>query len=208
MRPELFQALESCDLGLVRNLLARGADPNSIAGDHPFDPYWTPLKQAIDAISDGGPIEVIQLLLQAGASVNGLGLPGETTPLLRAVGLQLYDVVKVLLTYHAGCALQNNMGDSPLISSVEDNDMTMAKLLLDHDATAVINNWGGPGAMTPLGWTAFKLNLPMMDLLLNAGADPNATDGDCLKAWERLPPRESVDSRLWDLAAERLGRPR
>lgn len=173
MQSELFQALESHDLGLLRELLARGADPNA-AYKVLLDPVWTPLKQAIDAVAEGGPIEAVQLLLQSGASVNGSGQPGERTPLLVAVGSQLYDVVKLLLEHNADCTLQDDMGDFPLFTSVDGNDLIMARLLLDQCGDAAINAWGGPGATTSLGWAAKMLNLPMIDLLLAAGADPNA----------------------------------
>ena len=206
MTPELFQAIESHDLGLVRELLARGANPNA-ACKVLLDPVWTPLKEAIDAVSEGGPIEAVQLLLEFGASVNGHGLPGERTPLLVAVGSQLYDVVKLLLEHHADCTLRDDMGDFPLFTSVDGSDLIMAKLLLGHCGDAAMNAWGGPGATTSLGWAAKMLNLPMIDLLLDAGADPNAEDGDHLKAWQKLPPRESADSHIWDMAAERLARP-
>jgi hypothetical protein len=55
--------------------------------------------------------------------------------------------------------------------------------------------------MTALGRAASRLNLSMIKLLLEAGADPKALDDDHRTARERLPEREMTSAQIWDAAA-------
>ena len=47
--------------------------------------------------------------------------------------------------------------------------------------------------MTALGQAAWLLDLPMMELLITAGADPQARDYDHLTARERMPMRDDCN---------------
>jgi hypothetical protein len=49
------------------------------------------------------------------------------------------------------------------------------------------------------------LALPMIELLLRAGADPNARDADRRTAYYCLPRREKSDPQIWDAVAALLG---
>ena len=52
---------------------------------------------------------------------------------------------------------------------------------------------------------AGKLDVEMVEVLLNAGADPEALDEDRRTALERLPSREESDRTDWDRAMNLLG---
>jgi hypothetical protein len=66
-------------------------------------------------------------------------------------------------------------------------------MLLRCGATRSINQCAGFAGLTALGDAAFALNARMIELLLAAGADPDALDGDYCTAHEHLPPRETSD---------------
>ena len=59
-----------------------------------------------------------------------------------------------------------------------------------------------------LGHAAHNFDLPMIRLLLAAGADPQATDDGDDTARDKLPPRDTQDPDAWDEVMELLGRRR
>ncbi len=58
--------------------------------------------------------------------------------------------------------------------------------------------------MSALGRAASRLDVPMLELLLRAGADPEALDLDRQRARERLPSRDSENQEAWDAVAALL----
>jgi ankyrin repeat protein len=86
--------------------------------------------------------------------------------------------------------------------------LALAEALLRHGADRTIDEYGGDWSWTALGHAAHNLDLPMIRLLLAAGADPQAVDDVDETARDKLPPRESHDPDVWDEAIELLGRRR
>jgi hypothetical protein len=87
---------------------------------------------------------------------------------------------------------------------VAEGDRETAELLLRHGAAKTINTFGAPGGLTALGIAASRLDIPMIELLLKAGADPDVLDEDFSTARQRLPPRERSDPQAWDTAMDLL----
>lgn len=114
------------------------------------------------------------------------------------------EAVRLLLAVGGDPNVVGSEGDSPLRWSVEQGDYDTAAMLLRCGATKTINASGGLMGMTALGQAAKRLDLKMIELLLRAGADPEAYDADKLTAYQRLPARnETKDDAVW-LAAEAL----
>ncbi|NET61392.1 MAG: hypothetical protein F6K47_36285 [Symploca sp. SIO2E6] len=59
--------------------------------------------------------------------------------------------------------------------------------------------------MTALGQATNQLNIPMIKLLLNAGANPEVLDNDYRTARERMPSKETSDPKVWSVVAAMLG---
>jgi|SRR5579859_862290 len=115
------------------------------------------------------------------------------------------EAVRILLAAGADPNVVGDEGDSPLCLSVEANDQEMAALLLRCGADKTINQAGAvTGGMTALQVAAYRLNLPMIKLLLAAGADP-AVNLPYGSAQQCLPPRETADPQAWDEAMTLLG---
>jgi ankyrin repeat protein len=188
MATELFAAIEKHDLNAIAALLSHGADPNVV---RPEAPEWLPLHAAIEELEHGGPIEAIVLLLRHGAAVDGLTAMRDATPLLMALFRNQPEAVRMLLAAGADPNVEGAEGDSPLRWSVAHNDHETAAMLLRCGAAVTIDSAGGPSGMSALGRAAHRLNIPMIELLLDAGADPEALDCDLRTARERLPARES-----------------
>lgn len=198
---ELFEAIEKHDLERLATLLDGGADPNAVKEEWP---RWMPLHAAVEELEYGGPVEALVLLLRRGAHVDGLGADRNATPLLMAVFRRQAEAVRILLASGADPNFRGSEGDSPLRACVEQGEHAMASLLLRCGATRSINEAGGLSCMTALGLAASRLDVPMIELLLQAGADPDVLDLDRQTAREHLPPRTSENQPAWDAAAALL----
>ena len=86
---ELCNAARAGDTALIRQLVAKGADPNAPSGDN----QWTPLLHAIHKHQTAS----VGALLDAGADANRAGDNG-MTPLMMAAGYGYDDTVELLLT--------------------------------------------------------------------------------------------------------------
>jgi uncharacterized protein len=187
----LFKAIENHDSSAVAKLIEDGADPNAIMSE---PPHWRPLHHAINELEEGGNAEVITTLLAHGAGVNEWDADKDVTPLLLAIFNDQLQVVDTLLKVGADPNVENSQGDSPLRVCVANGDAKTTLKLLRAGASKTINEWGGLLGYTPLGLAASRLDLSIIRMLLDAGANPNARDSDGKIAVERLPEPDAVNS--------------
>ena len=163
-------ALEG-DTAAASLLLESGDDPNSATPEGA-----TPLAAAAGA----GNVEIIELLLAAGASVNQLGVDklgpeaeqeSPLTPLnWAAIGGHL-EAVKVLLAAGADPNIKSpEGGGGALLAATGKNCPEIAKLLLENGADP---NSATIDGHTPLEVPILRSDLGMAKILLEAGADPN-----------------------------------
>jgi uncharacterized protein len=203
MSNELFKAIEQHDGNRVAELLSLGADPNETEAKWRG---WTALHSAIDELDYGGSMEVVSLLLKHGANVNGWDTLHEATPLLMALFRNNKEAARILVNAGADPNVRSGEGDSPLRLCVEAQDLEVAAILLRFGAAKTINEFGGKRGLTSLGIAASQFNIPMIELLLESGADPGTSEDDHKAARDRLPPREQHDPQTWDRVMEMLGR--
>jgi uncharacterized protein len=207
MSRDLFNAIDAHDFERFASILKAGADPNE-----PLDlkPYWRPLEAVIEEVHHDGPpetmLEMLKLLIRHGADVNVWDARHAMTPLLFAAYWDNRDAVRALLEAGADPNVESNEGLSPLRWAVEAGDREMTSLLLRHDARRSIDKYGGFAGFTPLAIAARRLDLPMIELLLEAGANAEALDSDGRTAREHLPPRDKSNPQVWDAALELLAR--
>jgi uncharacterized protein len=204
MSQELFGAIVKGDLDEVADLLATEADPNELSTEWPF---WSPLEEAINTVGEGGPVEMLVLLFRAGARLDAWNeASGREHPLMVMVMSQKREGIRILLCMGADPNTQSSEGLSPLGWCAQNGDVETASLLLRCGAKLTMDHAGGLRCMTPLGQAAWLLDLPMMELLIDAGADPQARDLDGLTAKERLPMRDHSNDASWTKAAALLVR--
>lgn len=201
MPTDIFEAIKTHNLDRIAELLSRGADSNVLCPDWPS---WTPLHEAIEQLDDGGSIEVLVLLLRHGAEVNVWDGEHDATPLLMAIARGQAEAARMLLAAGAETNVVSKEGDSPLRWCVQREDYDMVAMLLRCGATRTINSAGGSSGMTALGLAANQIDLRMIQLLLQAGADPTALDADKCTAYQRLPSRDLIKNDAVWLAAEIL----
>jgi uncharacterized protein len=188
-------AVEADDLELADLLIRRGANVSAANRDGA-----TPLLLA----SVNGKAAMIEKLLQAGADSNApLSRYGDTALMLVA-RTGSTDAIKVLLDHGAQVNRQETWGGtSALMWAVSERHPAVVKILLERGAdvnarskfvpsttgrgfegtTPVTNKPGQPeefssGLLTPLLFAAREGDLESARLLMAAGADVKATDGD------------------------------
>ena len=186
---ELVRAVEADDLDGVREALRSGASPDTTAGDL----FKTTVMTSAAA---RGAAEVVELLLSAGAAANPESF-NEWTPLRAAAEHGYAGVVGLLLAAGVDPNLPSS-GRSILIEAVastrwwpKPDCLEAVRLLLEAGATV------GPGE-DPAIVMAVGLGAPpaVVRLLLEMGADPNATRSDGAPAVVVAAKRR--DARLVD----------
>jgi ankyrin repeat protein len=149
-------------------------------------------------------LDAVVVLLRHGAEANGWDESRTVTPIITAVGFDNIEAVRILLAAGADPNVRDDEGDSPLRLCAQKRQLGMARLLLLCGATKAIDEAGGPGAMTALGYAAQALDVDMVRLLLAHGANPQARDVDNLTALDCLrfidPPEEpAVEERMSEI---------
>jgi ankyrin repeat protein len=166
MRTILCVAAKSGSASILQLLLDRGALAVTIAPDMP-----TPLHCA----AKDGSAATIQLLLEAGSNIEATDGYG-VTPLYGAIHSCKMDNLKVLLQWGANLHTTDSFGRTPLhvVISTRQNAATAHRII--HQVTLP-----GTGCLKA-GETGVSLcrfaesSDPILDLLLDAGADIRATN--------------------------------
>lgn len=154
-----LQAAATGDVATVKTLI--GVMPSLVdtPGAHP---EWGGTPRAIQVAAERGQLEVVDMLLDAGAEPDG-GAEGYDG--WRALHLALVSHPPVALRLMSRGARVDIWAASMLGSEAE------ARALLQRDPS--VASARGPNDAPPLH---FASTMPMVDLLLEAGADPNALD--------------------------------
>jgi ankyrin repeat protein len=121
--------------------------------------------------AEKGNIDIVKLLLEHGADVNGTESKYGSAPLHFAAQKGYLDVVKLLLDYGADINQLNDQGTTPLHFAAEGGNIDIVKLLLEEGAED-INDTNDHGN-TPLNFAAINGHIDVVKLLVESGANVN-----------------------------------
>ena len=178
---DFFAAIKQDNPGVIRQLLTRGFDANTV------DPKGQPGLYI--AIQEPSPKAAQALLDWPKTNVNAINANGESPLMLAAIKGQL-ETVAALIKRDADV---NKTGWTPLHYAASKGHLTVMSLLLENHAYIDAES---PNGTTPLMMAAQYGTGPAVQLLLDAGADPLLKNQQGLTAIDfarRVSRTESMD---------------
>jgi len=150
------------DRQAVASLLTQRVDPNQAQGDGMTALHWA---------AYANDVQMVEMLLKAGANINVTTRLAALTPLFVAAREGHAAVIDLLLKAGADANSTNSTGATPLM--LASGDLASVKLLLDHGANvnAKENTWGE----TPLMFASAFNRVDVVKLLMARGADAAIT---------------------------------
>ena len=151
------------DIEAVRALLTEGADVNAPQGDGMTALHWA---------AEAGDVEMVEMLLYAGATQQGVTRLGAYTPLHLASKAGKDRVVARLLEAGADPSAYTTTGEvPPLHFAAASGSVATVEALLDHAADVDVTE--SVRGQTPLMLAAGRNRVAVVQLLLDQGADPS-----------------------------------
>lgn len=191
----LFIAAAQGDQVLVKKLLDHGADANSLEqGNRASHLSLARSAMGRDSVliraAQQGHLEVVRLLLGAGADVNHRGFMGRTA-LYSAVENGRMGVAGVLLEQGANAGQASMAGITPVMEAAKSGNPRLIQALLDKGADINIierpelgyaSDTDGSAGMTALMFAARGGHQAAVELLLKAGAQATVTNANGKRA--------------------------
>lgn len=175
-------------------LLMQGFDPNYTFEDHENE---TPLHAAAQA----GHVEIVHLLIQAGADTNVMN-SRLNTPLMTAIESDQNQVVLYLIKAGAALDFRGEDGMTALHLAAKAGNREAVQMLLDARKMDV--NLQDDGGWTALIWATEHKQKEIIELLLERGGDPNIQDDEeniCLH-WAAFAGDPDILTRFLDLSKD------
>jgi ankyrin repeat protein len=157
----LAKAVKAGDIQSVRALIKSGADVNAKSGDGSTPLLWA---------ANSSRVEIARALIAAKATVDAANDFG-VTPLLQASRVGDSAMVDVLLRAGANPSRAHPEGETPLMAASRSGSLATVRLLVARGVD--VNAAESFQKTTPLMWAAAEGHGDVVDLLLEAGADPN-----------------------------------
>ena len=175
-------------------LLMQGFDPNYTFEDHENE---TPLHAAAQA----GHVEIVHLLIQAGADTNVMN-SRLNTPLMTAIESEQNQVVLYLIKAGAAVDFRGEDGMTALHLAAKSGNREAVRMLLD--SRKMDANLQDDGGWTALIWATEHKQKEIIELLLDRGGDPNIQDDEeniCLH-WAAFAGDADILTRFLDLCKD------
>lgn len=168
---QLIKASRDGNLGLVRDLIDRGADVNTLDEIGVYSP--------LSLASQEGHTGIVRFLLEHNADPNESYSCG-LSPLFLASGNGHVDVVKLLLMHNANVNSRNDQGRTSLFAPSQAGNIELVRLLLEHGADPNLALFPGIplNGNNPLDLASMLGRLNTVNLLLKYNANRAAQGGE------------------------------
>ena len=187
---KLSRAVADEDKVLIRELISKGENVNAKESSYS---KITPMFLAVET----GDVEIVQMLLDAGAKVNVRSTTKET-PLMRLDSDGTSALVELLIRNGAKVNVADNDGNTPLIHAAENSTDEVIAALIDAGADVNAANTDGETALIK---AADRDDIQSVRALLFAGANVNAKNKDGENAWDKTSDHE-IEALLVSFGSE------
>ena len=189
---ELLDATKRGDVAAVRSLLQEGADPNASQGDG---------LSALHLAAQAGNLDIVKVLIGAGAEVEAKTRIGDYTPLHLASWGAHASAVSALIEAGADPgAVSTTSGVTPLhLAAKATNGESTVRALLEHGAPVDVRE--SAYGQTPLIFAASYGRTTAIRELLSHGADP-AISTEVVDVLKRTVIDKEAQVRLQEAATE------
>ena len=173
------------DVDSVRSLLTDGAAVNLAQSDGMTALHWA---------AELGNVELVRLLVDAGAGLEAPTRIGNLTPLHIGAEVGQGGTVRALLEAGANAESRNVNGSAPLHFAAMSGSVEAVVALVDHGADVNVREarWG----QTPLMFAASRNRIPAIRTLIERGADVGITSKVVL--FQRLSDHAKVGNAVRD----------
>ena len=148
----------------VRTLIQQHADVNAAQGDGSTALHWAAYKDDV---------QMVKMLLAAGANVKATTRDGEITPLFMACSSGDAAIIDAMLAAGADANSVKSNGTTALMIAAESGSTAAVKTLLDHGAT--VNAKESVHGQTALMFASARNRDAVVRLLIARGADANVS---------------------------------
>jgi ankyrin repeat protein len=164
---QLFLACAHSDVSEVARLLDAGVDPN-VKHKEEYTPIFLTIRKCATASERQINLQVLELLIARGASVNARQKSDFLSPLLKAAEVGDPEIAKILIDN--GAVIDCDYWDSsrPLHVAAQKNNIEVARVLIENGANVNIRNTAGN---TPLYEANLAGHITMAKLLVDNGAE-------------------------------------
>ncbi len=186
-RTPLTLATEEGATEILQILLGTGPDADTSVGGEDKEAASTPSvgSEALYSAIEKGNVEMVRILVEAGADINAADGFGGNTPLHEAVEQGDAEIVRILVAAGADVHAEGYFDRTPLTLAAEEGATEILQILLGTgpDADTSVGGEDKEAVSTPsVGsealYTAIeKGDVEMVRLLVEAGADINAAEG-------------------------------
>ncbi len=177
------------DVGAVRSLLEEGAEVNMAQSDGMAALHWA---------AELGNVELVRLLVEAGADLEASTRLGDLTPLHIGAEAGQGGTVRALLEAGAKPESRNVNGSTPLHFAALAGSAEAVAALADHGADVNVSE--GKWDQTPLMFAASRNRAPSIEVLIDRGADVGITSK--VIPFQRLSEQEKISDAVRDSVLE------
>ncbi|KAJ3202632.1 hypothetical protein HDU67_000388, partial [Dinochytrium kinnereticum] len=164
--PSLYEAASKGDVDIIRKLAARGANLDEVTR------LEDKLETALHAATRGNHVNLVHILADSGANLNGTEEQFES-PMHIAAKLGFSTIIRLLLRGGAVVGLQNRYKETALHLASSSGNLDVVTALLKYDSPIDAMD---SEKCTPLHRASEKGHIEVVKTLLAQGADPIARD--------------------------------
>ncbi|XP_033643083.1 histone-lysine N-methyltransferase EHMT2-like [Asterias rubens] len=162
----VYAASSEGDMAKVLQMLAEGFDPNYRFRSHN-------MESALHPAAANGNLEIIVILLQAGANIDAED-EDHKTPLMSAVESNHNDCMRYLIKHGATVQHKDDEGMTILHVAAKNGNLEAVKYITS--LRKINPNSQDDGGWTPIIWAAEYKIIPVVQFLIERGADSNIRD--------------------------------